>query len=363
MINKIKDNKKINSRIHYLDALRGILMMLGVFYHSSLVFSPTSNWAIHSDDTTLIALYLESIISFFRMPAFFIISGYFVLFTILKYGPDLFIRVRLKRILIPLFSTAVTLNIIQAVLVKGSDWQIYYLDQGWVTHLWFLWNLVFYFVFVYMIFNFFDKKKLNFLKKVELKLLKVPLILIMLILPFFSILLLVIGKLLPNNILGIEISSILYYFPFFLFGMLLFRNENLLNSFARINPIVSIVVSIVSYNIYVNLSIYDGNIWLAISLYFKVLSAWFGSAMSFYLFMKFFNKESKYFYFLAEASYTVYLFHQVLVIGFGLVLIKLNIGGILGLVSLITSVLFVSILIHVLFISKIKFLKFLYNGQ
>jgi len=41
----------------------------------------------------------------------------------------------------------------------------------------------------------------------------------------------------------------------------------------------------------------------------------------------------------------------------------LNLGGVLGLILLITSVLIVSILIHILFISKIKLLKLLYNGK
>jgi len=359
-----KENRNVLSeRVHYLDALRGILMMLGVFYHSALVFSPVSNWAIHSSDTTVIALYLQDLISFFRMPAFFIISGYFVLFTIIKYGPDLFIRVRLKRILVPLFSTALTLNVIQSILVGGSDWQIYYFDNGWISHLWFLWNLVVYFLFVYIIFKFVSKKYLNSLKQIEAILLKLPIFLLMFILPAFSIALLVIGKLLPNDIFGIEISSIMHYFPFFLFGMLLLRNKNLLNTFANINPFISILISVVTYNLYTYFSVYDGNTWLAISLYFKTLSAWFGSAISFYIFMRFFNKSSKYFYFLADASYTVYLFHHVLVIGFGLLLIKLNLGGILGLILLITSVFIVSILIHILFISKIKVLKLLYNGK
>lgn len=353
---------EINNRVHYLDAMRGVLMMLGVLFHSALVFSPRNNWAIHSENTTEIAFFLAEFIHLFRMPAFFIISGYFALFTIRKYSPDLFIKVRLKRILIPLFTTALTLNIAQAVLLKGSDWKIYYLDGGWISHLWFLWNLVFYFSLVFVMVKFF-KKYFNFLlQKIDEILLRLPLF-ILFLLPSLSIALLVIGKILPDTVLGIEISSVLYYFPYFLFGILLMEKEKLLNEFSNIKPLISISISIIAYFLSVTFLNYDGNTWLAIGLYFQNLSGLFGSAICFYFFMRYANKPSKILYSLAEASYTIYLFHQVIVIGFGLILIKLNIGGILGLVILITSVGIVSILIHIIFISKIKLLRLLFNGK
>ena len=112
-------NKSIESRVHYLDALMGILMMFGVFYH--------------------------------------------------------------------LLSTAITLNILQAIVSKGSDWLIYYTNKGWISHLWFLWNLVFYFLFVYLIYKFNSKIIRNILNKIEEKILKFPLILILLFLPFSKI--------------------------------------------------------------------------------------------------------------------------------------------------------------------------------
>jgi len=362
-MNKIDEKKVLNERVYYLDAMRGILMMLGVFYHSALVFRPNTTWAIHSDNTTQVAFFLTEIISSFRMEAFFIISGYFVLFTIKKYGPDIFIKVRIKRILIPLLTTALTLNVIQAFLAKGDDWLEYYLNGGWISHLWFLWNLIFYFSIVYIIYKFFKKKLYLILKIIDEKILKLPLLLVMFILPTFTIMLLVIGKILPTTIYGIHTNSILEYMPYFAFGMLLLRDEKLLKKFASIQPILSLLIALIAYALYYYFPKNEGNICLSIAFYFRFLSAWFGSAIAFYIFMNFFNKQSSLLYFLADASYTVYLFHQVLVVGFGLILIKLNIGGVFGLSLLIISVLIVSILIHTRFISKIKVLKFLYNGK
>jgi glucan biosynthesis protein C len=69
------------------------------------------------------------------------------------------------------------------------------------------------------------------------------------------------------------------------------------------------------------------------------------------------------FSFLAEASYSIYLTHHVLVIIGGVILIKLGIGGYLGFFILILFTISLSILIHHFLISKIDLLAFLYNGR
>ncbi len=361
---KIKsDSNNISNRVHYLDAMRGVLMMLGVLLHSALVFSPQQTWLIHSENTTEVASFLVELIHIFRMPAFFIISGYFALFTIRKYGPDLFMKVRLKRILVPLFSTALTLNIAQAILLKGSDWQTFYLDGEWISHLWFLWNLVFYFIVIIIAFKFFNTFFNDILEKIDQILLKLPFLLIVFLLPSLSIALLVIGKIFPATIFGIDLSGVLNYFPYFLFGMLLLEKEDLLNKFSHIKPVITISLAIIAYLFYSACLNHDGILWLSARVYLQDLSGWFGAAACFYFFMKYANKPSSILYYLADASYTIYLFHQVLVVGFGLILIKLNIGGVAGLLILIVSVAIVSLLIHTVFISKIKLLRFLFNGK
>jgi glucan biosynthesis protein C len=68
-------------------------------------------------------------------------------------------------------------------------------------------------------------------------------------------------------------------------------------------------------------------------------------------------------YLLSDASYSIYLFHQVLVIGFGLLLIRFEIGGLGGLIFLMVLVAIVSLAIHIIFISKIPLLRLLFNGK
>ena len=65
-----------DERLHYLDAMRSILMILGIVLHSANVFSD-SDWAIQNIDTSVYFSYLVEVIHLFRMPAFFIVSGFF----------------------------------------------------------------------------------------------------------------------------------------------------------------------------------------------------------------------------------------------------------------------------------------------
>ena len=56
------------NRIHSLDALRGCLMLLGVYFHIAAF-----HYAIYGG---FIALFV-GLVHYFRMPAFFLISGFF----------------------------------------------------------------------------------------------------------------------------------------------------------------------------------------------------------------------------------------------------------------------------------------------
>ena len=61
-------------RIHGLDAFRGILMMLGIVLHSS-----HGDWFRYGSEGTQLFIHTNShVIHLFRMPAFFLLSGFFV---------------------------------------------------------------------------------------------------------------------------------------------------------------------------------------------------------------------------------------------------------------------------------------------
>ena len=92
------------ARRHDLDALRAFAMLLGIVLHGTLAFIPDV-WAVTDasveDDGTLYWLLLTAIHGF-RMPLFFLMSGFFTAMLWKQRGLGELLKHRAKRILLPL---------------------------------------------------------------------------------------------------------------------------------------------------------------------------------------------------------------------------------------------------------------------
>jgi glucan biosynthesis protein C len=148
------------TRQHYWDPLRALLMLLGIPYHASLLYSETITWDIKANETSTFLTVLGGAIVTFRMPAFFLIAGYFSLMIIEKKGCKVWLKSRLIRLGIP-FVTALLLlappqlllielaraakgNIsLDAALTNALD-AIMHPSVHWIMHLWFLPALLIY---------------------------------------------------------------------------------------------------------------------------------------------------------------------------------------------------------------------------
>ena len=68
-------------RIHSLDSLRAIMMLLGLVLHSALTYNVTNHghaWLLKDPESTNIATdSIVFLIHFFRMPIFFLVAGFF----------------------------------------------------------------------------------------------------------------------------------------------------------------------------------------------------------------------------------------------------------------------------------------------
>jgi surface polysaccharide O-acyltransferase-like enzyme len=90
-----------------LDALRAVAMLLGILLHGVLSFFPAF-WVV-SDSRQEPALgLLVSALHGFRMPVFFVMSGYFSALLLDRRGRSGLLRQRARRILLPLFLGMVT---------------------------------------------------------------------------------------------------------------------------------------------------------------------------------------------------------------------------------------------------------------
>ena len=94
------------SRYHSLDRLRAVMMLLGLVLHTAVNYFPfpvQEAEQIYLDpQSSRFFDYLVKFIHSFRMPVFFVISGFFAAFLFEGRGPEGFLRHRMARIGVPL---------------------------------------------------------------------------------------------------------------------------------------------------------------------------------------------------------------------------------------------------------------------
>ena len=91
-----------------LDALRGFAMLLGIALHACLSFFPIP-WPVHdTSNSDLLPLFLVAVHGF-RMPLFFLLSGYFTMLVYRRRGLESLLRQRFVRIALPLVIAVATI--------------------------------------------------------------------------------------------------------------------------------------------------------------------------------------------------------------------------------------------------------------
>ncbi|WP_409192137.1 acyltransferase family protein [Bradyrhizobium sp. RDM4] len=91
-------------RLHALDAVRALALLLGIVLHATLSFVPASPrfWIIQDTHPSLILGLLSFTIHVFRMTTFFLMAGFFARMSFHRRGPWDFVKDRLQRIGLPL---------------------------------------------------------------------------------------------------------------------------------------------------------------------------------------------------------------------------------------------------------------------
>lgn len=148
----------VEERLHALDALRAIALLLGVVLHAAMSFVPSPDtpfWIVTDNQQTPAMAVTFFAIHLFRMATFFLIAGYFAKFLLDRRGTWGFVKNRAMRIAAPLsvFWTPVLMGIIACLI-----WVVW-IRNGYsfppseppppltvatfpLTHLWFLWVLL-----------------------------------------------------------------------------------------------------------------------------------------------------------------------------------------------------------------------------
>lgn len=97
-----------SSRRHDLDALRAFAMLLGIALHAALSFTG-GPWMVQDSRTSGVFQVLISAVHGFRMPLFFVLSGFFTAMLWRRRGLRAVIAHRFKRVFLPLLLGTLTI--------------------------------------------------------------------------------------------------------------------------------------------------------------------------------------------------------------------------------------------------------------
>jgi peptidoglycan/LPS O-acetylase OafA/YrhL len=103
-----------------LDALRSFAMLLGIALHASLTFFAFP-WPVHDTQRSdLLPLFLVTVHGF-RMPLFFLLSGYFTMLVFRRRGLESLLRQRAARIALPLVIAVATIVPLDTALKEFAE--------------------------------------------------------------------------------------------------------------------------------------------------------------------------------------------------------------------------------------------------
>ncbi|WP_306257932.1 acyltransferase family protein [Pararhizobium sp. IMCC21322] len=147
-------------RLHHWDFSWALYLMLGIPFHAAVIYSLAHEWAVSSPDKSQVLTWLSSFLHTFRMPGFFLLAGFFSIMLLDRKGPMIWLKSRLFRLGVPLFSATLLILPFQIVVqsvalsVNGTlPWadlsayttgQLTQFGEPWISHLWFLWSLIAY---------------------------------------------------------------------------------------------------------------------------------------------------------------------------------------------------------------------------
>lgn len=357
-----------------MDSLRSVLIILGIFLHAANIYHVDGSWFISDSQQHAVFNKITYIIHLFRLPAFFILSGYFSLFIYKRYGIKKFFSHRLRQILIPVLVVGLLVNFLQGWLLHYGQSAIFdnylfiegYLFSGaWISHLWFLVFLLVYIFLLGLAMPVIDRLP-GSTTDTAADYFRDHKVWIVLLFPLYFVALKAVAATFPGlfqrNLFGFWVVDLFIYAYYFAFGVLLHRHEGMLKSVVGRYNRLAMVVSLLCWGL---LSLVDQK-----SLPGKILEVYAYNLTSLLLiflvwrfFQRFCNQPSRWIEGLSKSCYTIYLFHHILVIAFGILLMPLSISPVIKFILVTVFTLIIAIGIHFGVVEKFALARLLLNGK
>lgn len=355
---------------HYWDPLRALLMLLGIPYHASLLYSHALPWDIKDFGTSTLLSALGAALVTFRMPAFFLVAGYFSIMVIGKKGKTPWLRQRFLRLGVPFIVAVLLLGPSQLFLLqlasvaKGdipADRLLENLpgllrpSERWIMHLWFLPALIVYSVLLAGILFLAERPPLAYIRDwfSSLRQRQKPLFFAALcILPVvWELLIYGSGLLAAKGGSGLfllyERASDPYarYLPFFLVGALLHRDRSLFHRF-RQTGLLTGVIAVAAVATAVTLRLQHPFSNSALLVLMSAIAAVATSRLLIDLACRYFDRPHRLARRMTDASFTIYLFHHPLIYAFGTLFILIALPPVLEFAVIVAATTAAAYMLH-----------------
>ena len=359
-------------------------MILGIVVHSSITFTSLKifPWPIKDSDNHLFYDFVVLFIHSFRMPVFFVLSGFFAALLYNKKGFKETLKSRINRIVFPFLASLILIAPLTNLLImhyaKEISWRelfdtvknltIYtHLKTG---HLWFLYYLILIYIIchisklakpAFLIFLYKQIRKMIFIdaKSDYRTILFFTTLSAFFIVPQYKGLLDTSLVFIPNFFI------LLTYIVYFTFGYALFFSvESLSHIFLnwKIHLFISLIVMFLYFFSFLNAQNNPSFIAVAVSSVLCSLLSWLMVFGLFGLFLNKFNHESKILTLLSKSSYWIYLMHLPLTFFLGAVLLSVSIPHFVKCLIIIILTFVILISTYKLFVER-KFIGRFLNGK
>lgn len=366
-------------REYFLDSIRAWLMLLGIPFHISLIYS-SHHWHVNSVAPSWWLTLFNDFIHAFRMQVFFVISGYFSYMLFLRYPRPKWWKVRVERVGIPMLTAIPLLTLPQFIMlqyVKGQadKWQSLsgyekYNTLAWelISHLWFLLVLVVLTSLGLILFknisNGIATGRFRGLQNITLG--KLSIIFFFLGLGYALIrrtLFIVYPPILSDGLFNFIVMQTLFYAPFFILGALAFKHQNLKQLFILPSRGCTLGAAVAFAAYLANQRYGSGDAWMYETEYVitMVLGLWMVNVV-FSLGYCALNFQSARVTYFVNASLFIYLVHHPLTLFYGAYITPHITSNTLGFLSGLVFVIGIALVLYEIHL-RIPLLRFLFSGK
>ena len=362
-------------REYFLDSIRAWLMLLGIPFHISLIYS-SHMWHVNSAYPSWWLTLFNDSIHAFRMQVFFVISGYFSYMLYLRYPVKRWWTVRVERVGIPMLTAIPLLTLPQFIMLqyvnsRTADWHTLsaydkFNTLVWelISHLWFLLVLVVLTTISMWLFRKIKNNAERLLSDISWARLSVAFLLFGVIYAVIRrVIFTVYPDILRDALFNFAVMQSLFYIPFFMLGALAFINPRLKSLFLTPSP-ACIAGSLLGFSAYLlNQHYGSGDAWMyeTESVITMLLGVWMVNVV-FSLGYRLLNFQSSRVSYFVNASLFIYLVHHPLTLLFGAWITPQIHSNLLGFMTGLVFVNGCALLLYEAHL-RIPVLKFLFSGK